>query len=359
MTEPTLPPEPPEPPELGAPGQPPWAPPATPSPTAPAGPPPGIGPAWLRALLALPYALVAQILAGLVIFVALAAAGLDLSAGVDGFTLLASVASYLFVVPAIWIGWRLFDQASLADMGHAGPMTRALRETGLGFLVGVLVLSAVVGLGAGLGAWSLAPGNSPQVLGLQAIWIPALLLAAYFEELLLRGWIQQDFGRKRPWLGLLLSSILFGLVHGANPNLLSEGPLGAFLALFNIFLAGLLLGSVFLLSGRLWLPTGLHLGWNWTVAVLFGMPVSGFDLPSFFEGRAAEGAGVLSGGAFGPEASVPALLVLLPVASWTAWRALKTGCQVPVVARHAPSGDAGDIIGGTSTHTADESGPAA
>lgn len=301
-----------------------------------AGPPRGLVPPWVSGLIALPYVIVVQLVVGLLGLALLVVTGWSLPDGLEGAALLLTVVAYFLVIPAIWIGWRVLDGASLADMGHVGSLRRALGQTGLGFLAGVAVLSAVVGLGAVLGAWTLSAGGERGVLGLQALWIPALLIAAYFEELLLRGWIQQDFGRSRPLLGLVLSSILFGIVHGANPNLLSEGLLGALLALFNIFLAGMLLGAVYLLSGNLWLPTGLHLGWNWTVAILFGLPVSGFDLPSFLEGRAVEGTGLLSGGAFGPEASLPALAVLLPVAGAATLLALRRGCRVPVVARHAP-----------------------
>jgi membrane protease YdiL (CAAX protease family) len=318
------------------------------APTPRAAVPSGLGPPWLRGLLVLPYALVVQVLVFVLAALLLGATEIvpeeawqDLP---RDFAILGTAASYLLVVPAVWLAWIVFDRASLTDLGHGGSLPRVARDLGLGTLGGVLIMSLVVGLGVAAGAWTLGPGDGRPALEAQAWWVPGLLLAAYFEELLLRGYSLQDLGRRSAVAGLAGSSVLFALLHGANPNLLDDGPAAALLALANIFLAGVLLGALFLASGRLWLPTGVHLGWNWTTAVLFGLPVSGFDLPSFVNGEAVPGTGPLSGGAFGPEASLPALAVVGPIALGSAWWVLSRGRRVPVVERHAPCPAEPDII---------------
>jgi hypothetical protein len=201
-----------------------------------------------------------------------------------------------------------------------------------------------VGIGVALGALTIGPADWRACLRAQVIWMPALFVCAYYEELLLRGWVMQDLGRRWPWVGLVASSLIFALLHGLNPGLFGDGLLGALVGLTNIFLAGLLLGGVFLLNGRLWLPTGLHLGWNWTTAVLFGLPVSGFRLPSLLETEAVDGSGLLSGGAFGPEGSTPALPVIGLAALALVTLALRRRIPVAIVARNAPPDEGGDII---------------
>jgi membrane protease YdiL (CAAX protease family) len=292
----------------------------------------------------LPYALVLQVLITLVVWAGAMALELPFdSSSMQSLIMLGAVV-YLLVIPGLWLAWIAFGQASLADMGHAGPPLTALRELGLGLLLGTGLLSLIVGLGAALGAYEIGAADWRAGLSAQAIWLPVLFVAAYYEEVLLRGWVQQDLGRSRPWVGLVLSSVIFAVLHGTNPGVADNGLVGALVILANIFLAGLILGAVFLISGKLWLPTGLHLGWNWATAVVFGLPVSGFRLPSLLESEAVEGSGLMSGGAFGPEGSLPSLAVLTVVAAVLVSLALKRGLQAPIVARHAPSAEDGAII---------------
>jgi membrane protease YdiL (CAAX protease family) len=102
-------------------------------------------------------------------------------------------------------------------------------------------------------------------------------------------------------LGVLLSSAVFALAHWFNPNLDWSGLLG-------LFLAGLFLAYGYLRTRQLWLPIGLHLGWNFFEGTLFGFPVSGQYQYQLIR-QTGTGPDLITGGAFGPEAG----LILIPV----------------------------------------------
>lgn len=142
--------------------------------------------------------------------------------------------------------------------------------------------------------------------------------------------------RRRAWLycGLLANLVLsvgFALMHSRNPNV---SPI----ALLNIMLAGLWLGLLF------WRRIGLltcwlaHFVWNLGLALL-GLPVSGFALyqdplgPMGIDGARAD---LLSGGAFGPEASIPAALAFGGMAALLLWQLLRQSSAA--AARREPTG---------------------
>jgi hypothetical protein len=96
----------------------------------------------------------------------------------------------------------------------------------------------------------------------------------------------------------VIASAAFAAGHAGNPNVDAFG-------LVNIFLAGVLLSAAYLRTRSLWFATAVHLGWNWCMASLFDLPVSGltmFDTPGY-EAHIG-GARWVSGGAFGPEGGV-------------------------------------------------------
>lgn len=123
------------------------------------------------------------------------------------------------------------------------------------------------------------------------------------------------------WWALGISALLFGGLHLLNPNATW------FAALCIALEAGILLATFYILTGRIWASIGVHAGWNFTQGWLFGAAVSGGTGP--FSGgplltRATPGVPeIFSGGGFGPEASLPGLLVCTAAGLsllWLAWR---------------------------------------
>jgi membrane protease YdiL (CAAX protease family) len=126
--------------------------------------------------------------------------------------------------------------------------------------------------------------------------------AGFKEELIYRGYVLQTLssGLGLFW-GIVISSLYFGIEHLSNPN-------STWISAAGIFIIALLFVYAYIRSGQLWLPIGLHFGWNFFQSTLYGFPVSGFDRPGLFHINIA-GPELWTGGAFGPEAG----LIILPI----------------------------------------------
>lgn len=124
------------------------------------------------------------------------------------------------------------------------------------------------------------------------------------EETLFRCSLQRSaehaFGAR---VALPASALIFGIAHMGNAGATPW-------SVFCVAVGGLLLGLAFMLSRNLWLPAGLHAGWNFAQAGLFGIAVSGRSLPGMLETSVA-GSVAVTGGRFGIEASVITLFVLI------------------------------------------------
>jgi membrane protease YdiL (CAAX protease family) len=197
------------------------------------------------------------------------------------------------------------------------PAHGALRNLGLGLIAGLVIFSAVVGLAALVGVYRITgPGDTSRlVLDLVGVAI----LPGFMEELLFRGilfrWIE-EFGGS--WAALIVTSALFGLAHILNPN-------ATWFSSFTIAVeAGVLLGGAYMLTRSLWFPMGLHAAWNFTQGEIFDVPVSGLGEHGLVQAKLS-GPELLSGGQFGLEASILALLVATAAGIWIVWLAVKRG----------------------------------
>ena len=131
------------------------------------------------------------------------------------------------------------------------------------------------------------------------------IFVAIGEEVLFRGYILKNLMTSfNKYVALIVSSILFALIHGLNPNI-------DLFSLTNLFLAGILLGLSYLYTKNLWFPIALHLSWN-LFQSLFGFNVSGQDFYSLVEFNIIEN-NLLNGGAFGFEGSILSILFQLVV----------------------------------------------
>jgi membrane protease YdiL (CAAX protease family) len=121
-----------------------------------------------------------------------------------------------------------------------------------------------------------------------------LLFGAIGEEMLFRGYAFQVFmAAVGPFAAILPTAVLFGFMHASNPGF-------TLLAGINTVLWGVLLGYSFLRSGDLWLPIGLHFGWNWTLPLL-GVNLSGLTMGITGYTMRWRIGGLWSGGAYGIE----------------------------------------------------------
>jgi membrane protease YdiL (CAAX protease family) len=210
---------------------------------------------------------------------------------------------------------RRFDGRKPGALGIA--LTRDVpREIAQGFALGLGAIALATGLMAASGALRYvgAPGSAGAWASAALHGLGLLGVAAFAEEALFRGypfqWCVRAVG---PAVATLGGSVLFALAHGNNPG---ASPL----ALLNIFLAGVLLSAAYLRTRSLWFATALHLGWNWGMASLFDLPVSGLDMldAPLYE-PVMGGSTWLTGGTFGPEAGLAATLAFT-VTLYAVWR---------------------------------------
>ena len=220
----------------------------------------------------------------------------------------------VFLLLVTWACLRLRRQP-LAAVGLRLDLAWA-RGAFAGAALGSALILAVAGLIALSGGvrFHLDPARSVRALAMGA-W--AFTWVALLEELLFRGFVFQrlvdGIGR---WPGLLAMAALFALAHWGNPGM--EGPTLAWASIDTV-LGALLLGLAYLRTGSLALPIGIHFGWNWAQGALLGFDVSGFGQAGWLLPEMLGGPQWLSGGAFGPEASIFAVLVDA-VAVWLMWR---------------------------------------
>jgi uncharacterized protein len=206
------------------------------------------------------------------------------------------------------LGERPRDELKLRDLP---------KGLAAGLLLGFGLFCAVVGVAAAADVYNIVGrGGTQQLLHLL---IAATILPAFMEELLFRGilfrWIEEFAGS---WAALVVTSALFGLAHITNPN-------ASWFSSFTIAVeAGLLLGGAYMLTRSLWMPIGLHAAWNFTQGFVFDVPVSGIDQEGLVEARLS-GPELLSGGAFGLEASLIALVIATTAGVWLVAMAVRRG----------------------------------
>jgi CAAX protease family protein len=202
----------------------------------------------------------------------------------------------------------------------------AVRDAAAGLGIGLLSIgvAGLVMYAAGDLRYTGEPGDG-------GAWTHAILRGLVFlaagaasEEALFRGYPFQVLARAAsPLIATVAVSTLFAIAHAWNPNVTA-------IALANIFLAGVMLSTAYLRTRTLWLATGVHLGWNWGMASLLDLPVSGLD---FLETPRYEpvlhGATWFTGGGFGPEGGIAATIGFL--VAWLAVRRLPGLDEAPDV----------------------------
>lgn len=229
--------------------------------------------------------------------------GLEIPDGV--FLALNQVVEIFAVTLSVYVARRFLDKRSFSSLGLQFD-----RWTGIDIFAGIIITFFMMGLiyliEWGIG-WLTFDGFAWETDGLLTVLGGTLGMFVIFifvgwnEELLSRGYHLQTIasGLNLFW-GVVISSAIFGLLHLGNPN-------ATWVSAAGIFFAGVFLAYGYLTTKQLWLPIGLHIGWNFFEGVVFGFPVSGLDIYRLLR-ITVEGPVLWTGGAFGPEAG----LVVLP-----------------------------------------------
>ena len=199
---------------------------------------------------------------------------------------------------AVYIGLvRLVERRPVTELALPGMG----RELGTGIIIGTGLYTACILLLMVMGIYKI-DGLNPVSYLLPALALP--LSSGIFEELLFRGVlfriVEEWLGS---WISLVVSSLVFGLVHLMNPAATVMG------AVFISVEAGVLLAAAYMLTRRLWMSMGFHIAWNYTQSGVFSGIVSGGYVEPGLIKPVIDGPTLLTGGDFGVESSVIAFVL--------------------------------------------------
>ena len=207
--------------------------------------------------------------------------------------LLMMVCQLLGTLFTVWLFQKFVNRESFTSIGLEFSGYKDDFVSGLLLGVGLIVL----------GFGTLYIFNFLSVASIQFSLIDQLFYLSLFavvslnEEIAIRGYILQNLSSSfNKYIALVLSSLVFMIMHIGNPNM-SAVPL------FNLFLAGLLLGVYCIHKNNLWFPIGAHFTWNYFQGPVLGFEVSGNDVDSIFI-QSLNGSELITGGEFGFEGSI-------------------------------------------------------
>ncbi len=235
-----------------------------------------------------------------------------LTSPLDSNLVLQALVSGIITILFCYAGFRTYthfiERRELSELAPAG----ALKELGSGVIVGVLLVSIMIGVLAVLGYYKMQTIHHASIL---VISLAGAAISAFVEEVLFRGivfrLVEESLGT---WLSLLFSAALFGMLHLGNPEATLIG------SLVIVLEAGVLLAAAYILTRRLWLAIGVHFAWNFTLAGVFGASSSQGLLDAEFSGPVW-----LSGGEYGPEGSLIAVVLCLILAVFFLVRGVRQG----------------------------------
>ena len=223
--------------------------------------------------------------------------------GVVGYVLLLNIPAYaavpLSTIAAVatlyafkkYLSWYVENGESLSFRGK-------MRMMGIGWAVSVVNFLAIIVCLFLCGCYRIV--NVELDVASQLSWLSLFLLVGVVEEVIFRGILFRLIADK--WniaVGLTTSSLLFGLAHLGNPGATLWAALAIALA------SGWLFGMAYAYHQTIWVPVGMHWAWNYLEGGVFGCAVSGTPLNYLpLITPRISGADILSGGSFGPEASI-------------------------------------------------------
>jgi uncharacterized protein len=217
----------------------------------------------------------------------------------------------LFVVVSVLVAClayvayvRVVERRTVSELSREG----AVQELGVGVAIGAGLVIVVVAILWMLGYYVVVGTNAAMVL-LVAFANDAS--GAVVEELLFRAIVfrisEEALGT---WLALLISALLFGLLHAGEPS-----------AVPVALAASILLSCAYMLTRKLWMPIGIHFAWDFTQDGIFGVAAGTKGLLR----AELTGPSLLSGGEIGIEASILALAVVLIASLYLLLRAIRQG----------------------------------
>jgi membrane protease YdiL (CAAX protease family) len=223
----------------------------------------------------------------------------------------------LAVLVYAWVVRRT-EHRDVVEVSREG----AVSGLGWGTLLGVALFALVIVNLAFLGSYTVhGLGTVTGAVGL----VGFMAAVAVGEELMFRGVLFRIIeGWTGTWIALTVTSLLFGLAHLINPNASLWGALAIAVE------AGGMLTAAYVATRKLWVPIGLHLGWNIAGSAIFSTEVSGNNTPQGLLDASTSGPMLITGGEFGPEGSVYSIVFCVAAAAVFIRMAYRRGHMVPL-----------------------------
>lgn len=246
-------------------------------------------------------------------------------------TVVAQAIGLFAILLATFVSQRYLRRQPLRNLGftlYRGWLWDVAMALLLGF-VGFLLLFAVTSI-AGTIKISVGPSfGASAVLGMLAT-LAVLLMVAFGEELLIRGYILQvaetGWGTIAAAVG---SSLFWGILHLGNPGSTTA-------AAINLTASGMVFAYLYVTTRSLWPAIALHFSWNFSEGIIFGFPVSGLNMAGFNSAQLV-GPDVITGGSFGPEAGliiIPILVLQILLIRWWVNARPALGVSLPGTEQH-------------------------
>lgn len=191
--------------------------------------------------------------------------------------------------------FKRYDKRTIEEFSRKGIAKNLILGTLIGFTLQSLTI-LVIYLNGNYSVLNINP--------ISFILIPFTIMftVAIIEEILVRGIIFRIVEEKLgSYISLTISSVLFGVFHLANPH-------GTLISAICITMAGFMLGAAFIYSRNLWFPIALHFAWNFTQSGIYGAITSGNEKTNSLLNAKIQGPEFITGGEFGPEGSIQAIL---------------------------------------------------
>jgi len=221
-----------------------------------------------------------------------------------GFSLFLAFIQCICMILAVWLFWKLFDKKPIKEIGLIN-IKKGYKDLFKGLAFGTISMILVFIILLTSGNISLQiPLSNPNFNISLLTGLVLFIFVGINEEMFSRGYcmtVLKQTGNK--WVVIIVSSIIFSIMHSLNPSM-------SIISYLNLFLIAVLFAYMFLKSNNLWLPIGYHITWNYFQGNIFGFNVSGQSTESLYKLNTPV-KNIITGGAFGPEGGLVVTFIII------------------------------------------------
>jgi membrane protease YdiL (CAAX protease family) len=224
----------------------------------------------------------------------------------------------VYTIGYTWAFMRIFDGAPLRSLGlrrRQGSFSDFAKGVGLAVLILGMIFAFSLATGAiRVQGFARPAPPTTNAAGYLVGALIAFLSVGLYEEIMFRGYVLQTLNQRAGRLvSILVSSIIFALLHGANPGADAFGML-------NTTAIAVILSVLYFRTQSLWMPIGFHFAWNFFLGYVYSLPVSGIPLHGVLNVVEVDRESRMTGGGYGPEAGLACTIALAAWGAWLIWK---------------------------------------